>query len=109
MWDVALHLTDPETPLPPPRREAVPDQALLASLQGHYRVADLEVTLSYIEQTLIATLPDDTEIEFKYDSYGDFYSLSRDGLLTPIVDETGTQTFIWSEGSEAFQAERLDL
>jgi CubicO group peptidase (beta-lactamase class C family) len=106
--EVARHLLAPDQyELPLARRVAVPDLALLQSLQGNYHVDDLEVTLSYSGQTLFATTSDGTE-EFGFDSRGDFYPLTLDsGLLTPILDETGQQTFIWMDDL-AFVAERLD-
>jgi hypothetical protein len=67
----------------------------LESLQGRYVVDDTEVAISYAGQTLIATFEDGSEFEFGFDSHGGFYQLSFDGLVTPILDEMGMQTFIW--------------
>jgi CubicO group peptidase (beta-lactamase class C family) len=106
--EVVQHLLEPdEYELPPPRRIAIPDQTLLQSLQGLYFVDDVAVTISYAGPTLIATLEDGTEFEFGFDSHGDFYPLSFDGLVTPILDEMGIQTFIWNDSKNVYIAERV--
>ena len=106
--EVAAHLFDPDKyELPPPRLVAFPDPILLQSLQGRYRVSDFEVTLSYSGMTLFASIADETE-EFGFDSRGDFYPTSVDGLLTPILDEAGKQTFIWNDTDNVYIAQRLD-
>ncbi|WP_455212730.1 serine hydrolase domain-containing protein [Kaarinaea lacus] len=107
--EVVQHLLEPEKyELPPPRRLAVPDVALLQSMQGRYFVDGTEVSISYTGQTLFATFEDGTEIEFGFDSRGEFFPLSFDGLVTPILDETGKQTFIWNDTENVYIAERLD-
>ena len=104
------HLLKPsEYEIPPPRRVDVPDQALLESLQGRYVVDDTEVGISYAGQTLIATFEDGAEFEFGFDSHGDFYQLSFDGLVTPILDEMGMQIFIWYDSENVYIAQRLSI
>ncbi|WP_455203356.1 serine hydrolase domain-containing protein [Kaarinaea lacus] len=110
MEELAVHLLYPdEYERPQPRRVVVPDQDLLQALQGNYRIAELEleVTLSYSEQTLIGTIAEESE-EFGFDNYGVFFPRTLNyGLLVPFVDETGKQTFAWID-DRVFIAERLD-
>jgi CubicO group peptidase (beta-lactamase class C family) len=106
--EVVQHLLDlDEYELPPPRRVAIPDQGLLEALQGLYIVNDTIVAISYAGQTLIATFENSTEIKFGFDSHGDFYPLSFDGLVTPILDENGKQTFIWNDSENVYIAKHL--
>jgi serine-type D-Ala-D-Ala carboxypeptidase/endopeptidase len=107
--DLALHLMDPTAPLPPPRLAATPASELLASLAGDYRLdGGIAVTLSVTNGTLFATLAGATPLEFRYDSYGDFYPLGRGGLLTPITTTDGRRSFTWTEEGQVLAATRLD-
>jgi len=104
---LALNLLDAQFPLPGPRLVTLPDADLLNAMQGQYLLFDSVVTLSINGQSLLATLEDGTVLELGYDSYGDFYPLLIDGVMTPVLDELGRQTFIWTDRDGSELAQRL--
>ena len=108
-YEVLNHLIDPTIALPAPRLEATPPESLLQALQGNYSLIDgVEVSVSYSGSSLIATFADGTIIELAYDSRGDFYPLTDEfGLLTPIINDAGQQTFIWADAENQFVAQPL--
>jgi len=108
-YAIANYLFGASQELPPPKLEAVPDDALLQALQGDYIVNGDQINLSYSGKTLIATLADGSTIDLKYDNYGDFYSVAEEiGLVTPIKDSAGNQVFAWNYLGAVFIAERLN-
>jgi len=107
-YELVNHLLDPTILLPPPRYEATADESLLQKLQGNYMIDGIVVSLTYEGSTLIATFSDGTIINFGYDSRGDFYPLTDEfGLLTPIVNELGQQTFVWVDAADQLLAEPI--
>jgi len=104
---VAMHLFDANYPLPGPRVVAAPDADLLNAMQGQYLLLDTVLTFTVNGQSLLVSLDDGTVLEMGYDSYGDFYPLLIDGVMTPVLDELGRQTFIWTSRDGSFQAQRL--
>lgn len=106
--DLGAHLLDPAFPLQAPRTAATPAADLLASLAGRYQLeGSLQVTLSTRDGKLFA-LPDGRpEIEFGFDSHGDFFALSLDGLLTPTDPAGGERAFVWTQGGAQMKATRL--
>lgn len=105
--EVAAYLFDRGQMLPGPRLAAEPSAALLASLAGRYRVDALEIELVVRGGRLVATLPDGSELLMRYDSRGDFYPETLEGLLTPMTLPDGSQSFAWWQDGVPVQAERL--
>jgi D-alanyl-D-alanine-carboxypeptidase/D-alanyl-D-alanine-endopeptidase len=105
--ELALHLLDPDAgDLPMPRLIAQPSAELLDALTGDYRLGELAVTLRADAGALFVQAEGQPELELGYDSYGDFFPLELDALLTPRRSADGTWTFRWMQG-EAVDAERL--
>jgi serine-type D-Ala-D-Ala carboxypeptidase/endopeptidase len=107
--DLALHLLDASFPMEEPRTVAQAPADLLAALAGRYRLEDLGVVeLRTREGKLFGQADGDDELEFGYDSHGDFFPLGLDALLTPRRVASGAQSFVWTQGSVAVMASRLD-
>ena len=83
--ELALHLLDPgAAEMRAPRLVDQPQPALLNALAGRYSVAGLELSLRAADGALFAQAEGQPEFELGYDSYGDFFPLDLDALLTPI-------------------------
>jgi serine-type D-Ala-D-Ala carboxypeptidase/endopeptidase len=104
---LAMHLLDPALPLPPPRRRAEPPSALVSALVGSYDVAGLAVALVADQGALVARIEGSPDLVFGYDSYGDFYPLALDALLTPVALGDGRYSFDWTQGGSQVRAQRL--
>jgi len=110
---LAHHLFEPSArSLPPPRQVELPPGDLLEQLSGTYKLDKLDggvrVELRERSGALFALTEVQREFELGYDSYGDFYPLDFDALLTPTPQVDGTLTFVWTEGGVSFQAERIE-
>jgi D-alanyl-D-alanine-carboxypeptidase/D-alanyl-D-alanine-endopeptidase len=106
--DIAMHLLYPDThPMPPARLPAEPSQAVLDCLSGQHSLAGIPVKLESRAGALVARLAGTPELGFAYDSYGDFYPLDLDALLTPVELGDGRCSFDWTQGGERTRAERL--
>jgi D-alanyl-D-alanine-carboxypeptidase/D-alanyl-D-alanine-endopeptidase len=103
---LALHLLDPTQPLPAPRRETEAPAAVVAGLAGTYDVAGTAVTLVDRGGDLVGIVAGSPEIGFGHDSFGDFYPLTFDALLTPVAQDDGSYTFDWSQGGGRVRAVR---
>jgi len=104
---VAVHLLDPQIPLPGPRLIATPSQALLEAMQGQYLLNQIPITLSNTGQALSMTVNNEVTFELGYDSYGDFYPFAIEGVLTPTIDAAGNQSFMFRDRDGVFVAQRL--
>lgn len=106
--DIAMHVLYPAThPMPSPRLPAEPSQAMIDCLAGQHSLAGIPVTLENRAGALVALVAGAPELVFAYDSYGDFYPLDLDALLTPVELEGGRCSFDWTQGGERTRAERL--
>jgi len=104
---VVIHLLDPQIPLAAPRLVATPGQEVLEAMQGQYSLFDSIVTLTNTGQALSMTIDNVVTLELGYDSYGDFYPYVIEGVLTPVIDEAGRQTFVFRNRDGATLAQRL--
>ncbi|AKU98960.1 Beta-lactamase [Labilithrix luteola] len=100
------HVLDTAQPLPPPRLVTAPPSELLQALSGDYRLQGVDVTLTTKDGALRATLGGASVLELGYDSRGDFYPIGAAGLLTPVKQADGTQTFTWTQDGQAITATR---
>lgn len=106
--DIAKHLLYPAThPMPPPRLPAEPSQATVDCLAGRYTIGGIPLTLESRAGVLVAQVAGAPELAFAYDSYGDFYSLDLDALLTPVELDDGRCSFDWTQAGARTRAERL--
>jgi D-alanyl-D-alanine-carboxypeptidase/D-alanyl-D-alanine-endopeptidase len=106
--EIGLHLLDPDSfAMPLPRLTEKPRAELLQALAGRYRLGDLTVTLRQDNGVLFALPSGQPELELAFDSYGDFFPSTFDALLTPVRAADGRQTFRWTQGGGAIEAERL--
>jgi serine-type D-Ala-D-Ala carboxypeptidase/endopeptidase len=110
VMELARHLWAPEAqPLPPPRTVVEPPAELLATLSGSYVLAGtIALELRERAGALFIRAEDQPEFELGYDSYGDFYVLDFDALLTPAPQGNGSRNFLWIQGGGASLAERVD-
>lgn len=108
--ELASHLFTPAAfPLPPPRTTETAPAELVEELQGSYLLAGaLPVELRAKEGVLFVQAAGQPEFELRYDSYGDFYPVEFDALLTPAPLADGRLTFVWRQGGGALPAERLE-
>lgn len=106
---LGLSLLDPAFPSPGfPRRAYPPGELLLASLAGHYRLADgAGMTLASQGGKLTARFGDQTAHPLGFDSAGDFYALDADFLIHPIRSGEG-YAFSLRQGGGHLEAQRLD-
>lgn len=105
--DLGAHLIEPSFPLEAPRTLATPSPELLASLVGRYQLeGGPEVTLTTRDGALFATPEGQAELELGFDSHGDFFPLTIEGLLTPAAPG-GEPRFIWTQGGVSVPATRL--
>jgi D-alanyl-D-alanine-carboxypeptidase/D-alanyl-D-alanine-endopeptidase len=104
--DVAAYLLGLQEEQPAARVVTDTDEAVLAALVGDYRIADVDVSLLARDATLVAVLPDGSELEFGFDSAGDFFPLGLDAVLVPTLDD-GQQTFLWVQAGVATAAQRV--
>jgi serine-type D-Ala-D-Ala carboxypeptidase/endopeptidase len=104
---LALHLLDPTQPLPAPRRTTEAPAAVVAALAGTFDVAGTPVTLTARDGALVAQIEGSPDIAFGHDSFGDFYPLTLDALLTPVLLGDGSYTFDWTQGGGTVRAQRL--
>ncbi len=81
--------------------------ALLSELAGDYVLAGaLPITLRIKGTSLAGQPAGQAEIEFGYDSRGDFYPLAFDAALRPEKLSTGYR-FVWRQGGGAQIAKRV--
>ena len=108
LGSVALHLLDTSVPIGAPRLVATADAKLIDALAGHYRLqSGLGLELRHKDKSLTIQADGQPEFEMGYDSAGDFYPLAFDALLRPKRKADGTYTFIWVQGGNALEAERV--
>jgi D-alanyl-D-alanine-carboxypeptidase/D-alanyl-D-alanine-endopeptidase len=104
---LGTHLLDPgAAPQPLPRQRATPPAELLSALAGRYALGDVTVTLDVADGKLRGTVDGDS-YTLAYDSYGDFYPVDLDALLTPVRRPDGAYDFDWAQGGSVTRAERL--
>jgi serine-type D-Ala-D-Ala carboxypeptidase/endopeptidase len=104
---LALYLLDPGLADPPrPRRLRAPPAALVQGLVGRYTLGESIVELTAANGGLEASL-DGERTALEYDSEGDFFSRSVDGLLTPVALAGGAYSFRYTRQGAVVMAERL--
>ena len=107
LTELALDMLIPGVlPLASPRTKAAPSLELVSALAGRYLVADVNLELSVREGSLIGAAQGQV-LNFSFDSYGDFYPLEIDALLTPVKLADGRTSFVWKQAGAQVRAERL--
>ena len=106
--EIAMHLLHPSLhPMPPPRLPTEPTESTIDCLVGSYDLVGNPLELVNEAGTLVARFDGSTELKLAYDSYGDFYPIELDALLTPVELEEGCCTFDWKRGGTSTRAQRL--
>ena len=108
LGQLAFSLINNDIETPKPRLAIEAPQDLLEELSGEYELAEARLTLSLWSKDgkLFGQATGQEEIEFAYDSHGDFYPLSVDALLKPTKSSKGV-TFDWFQGGASMRATRL--
>lgn len=105
---LGMHLLDPSTPAPKPRRRIDAPAALLASLAGEYELdGGLRMRLWVRDGALWSQASGQAAYELAHDDAGDFYPLGYDALLRPRRGADGRYTFVLMQGGGAAQARRI--
>jgi hypothetical protein len=106
---LGMHLLDPSSPAPRPRRAATAPADLLDALAGQYRLeGGLGIRLWAKDGALWAQADGQPAFELGYDDAGDFHPRSFDALLSPQAGADGRRTFRWMQGGGAMLARRVE-
>lgn len=109
LGNLGLHLLDESMPLGQPRKQAIPDAALLDALAGNYVLdGGLKIALIRKENTLMGQAQGQPAFTMAYDTAGDFYPLEFDALMQPRRLADGRYEFTWFQGGGVLQARRTD-
>jgi len=108
VWNLGRHLIKPEWgPLEGPRIPVAPPKELVDALWGEYEFPHGERILLSRRGGELSIRKTFRYLKLGYDSAGDFYPLTFDGLLRPIKNDDGSYTFIWLRNDSAIPAKRI--
>lgn len=106
---LGMHLLDPATPAPKPRRRIAAPAELLGALSGEYELqGGLRARVWAKDGALWLQATGQPAFEFAYDDAGDFYPLAFDALLSPQPTADGTYGFRWMQGGAVVPARRVE-
>jgi len=108
VWNLGRHLIKPEwEPLATPRVPVAPPKGLVDALWGEYAFPHGEPILLSRRGGELSIRKTFRYLKLGYDSAGDFYPLTFDGLLRPTKNDDGTYTFVWLKNDSAIPAKRI--